>query len=115
VSVNATPVSEFDGFGFVSVKVIDVVPPVGIDVVPNALLIVGGAITVNVAVLLVVPGPLSVDVMTLVILFLTPAVVPFTLKKIWQLCPAATLPPVKLILVAPGLTAAVPGPQLNPS
>ena len=80
-SLNATPVA-VTAFGFVIVTVNVVCPLSGIDGAPRAKVIVGGAITVKFAVLLVVPGPLSVELMMPVVLFLTPAVVPFTLKNI---------------------------------
>jgi hypothetical protein len=70
VSLNAMPFSAVVLFaGFVIVNVIVVVPFSGTVAAPNALLIVGGATTFNVAVLLVVPVPPSVDVMAPVVLF----------------------------------------------
>jgi len=78
VSVKPTPVNDVDEFGLVIVKLRLVVPPTEMFAAPNALLIVGGASTVTVAVLLVAPVPPSVDVMAPVVLLLSPAVVPVT-------------------------------------
>jgi len=78
VSVKPTPVNAVDEFGFVIVKLRLVVPPTAMLAAPNALLIVGGATTVTVAVLLTAPVPPSVDVMAPVVLLLSPAVVPVT-------------------------------------
>src|SRR5580700_2616695 len=44
-----TPLNEFEGLGFVIVKVNEVVPPIGIEGAPTAMFNVGGAITVRVA------------------------------------------------------------------
>ncbi|MGH9823513.1 MAG: hypothetical protein ACREDR_09705, partial [Blastocatellia bacterium] len=68
-SVNATPDKLTVEFGLVSVKVRVVVPPRGTLGTPNALLIIGGASTVRVAVLLAAPVPPLVEVTVLVVLF----------------------------------------------
>jgi hypothetical protein len=78
VSVKLIPVRFCEAFGFVMVNVRLVVPPSSTLEAPNALLIVGAAATVNVAVLLVVPVPPLVDVTAPVVLFFTPAVAPVT-------------------------------------
>src|SRR5215510_3411900 len=81
---------------------------------PNALLIVGGASTVTVAVLLVAPVPLSVDVMAPVVLFLTPAVAPVTGTlnvQVVGLAPWASDPPVNVILPVEFTVVRVP-PQV---
>ena len=54
VSVNADPVRA-EAFELLSVKVTVEVPPVGIDAGENALAMVGGAMTVKLAVLLAAP------------------------------------------------------------
>src|SRR5579883_2786792 len=84
VSVNAMPVTAEVEFGFARLKVSDVVPFSGMLAAPNTLLIVGGPITVRVAVLLVAPVPLSFEEIVPVVLFFTPTVVPCTLSEIVQ-------------------------------
>src|SRR5215471_15720759 len=101
VSVNATPVRTTVGFGLVSVNVRVVVWPTGTNAAPNALVIVGGATTVIIAVLLVVPVPPFADVMGPVVLFLTPAVVPVTVTPNVQFPPAAIAAPVSAIVLLP--------------
>src|SRR5215471_17634734 len=84
VSLNATPVrSPLAGvpglFGLLMVKVTVVVPFRGMLVGLNALLIVGGATTVTVAVAGVLAPP-SVE-LTVTLLILSPAVVPCTFTE----------------------------------
>jgi hypothetical protein len=67
VSVNATPVSATVVFGLVSVKVSEVVPLSAIVAAPNALLMLGGAATVRLA-LAVLPVPPSFELTALVVL-----------------------------------------------
>jgi len=81
-SLKLTFVNAVVVFGLVNVNVSDVVPPLGIDVTPNAFWIVGAPRIVTVAVLLASPGPLSFDVIGPVVLFFTPGVVPITLTAI---------------------------------
>ena len=81
-SLKLTLVNAVVVFGLVNVNVSDVVPPLGIDVTPNAFWIVGAPRIVTVAVLLASPGPLSFDVIGPVVLFFTPGVVPITLTAI---------------------------------
>jgi len=76
VSLNETPVRVVVVLGLPMVNVSDVTSPIGMATTPNALLIVGGSATVNVAVARsCVPKE---DVRLLVVLTLTPAVVPLT-------------------------------------
>jgi len=107
-SVNATPVNATVGFGLVNVKVSVVVPPTGTTEAPKALLIVGGANTVIVAVLLVVPGPPFVDVTAPVVLFLTPAVVPVTVTENMHVPLAAIVAPVSVIWLLPVIVSVPP-------
>ena len=48
---------------------------------PNAFAMLGGPITVMLAVLLVAPAPLSVDEIGPVVLFCTPAAMPVTFRR----------------------------------
>ena len=73
--------------------------------------IVGGAITVNVAVFDVVPAPPLVELTAPVVLFLVPAEVPVTFTTRVQLELTARVPPVKLMLPAPCVEVKVP-PQV---
>jgi hypothetical protein len=78
-------------------KVRLVVPLSGMLDAPKALLIVGGARTVIMAVLLVPPvPPLEADTVP-VVLLLTPAVVPVTVTVKLQLAPAANVPPLNVM------------------
>src|SRR5437899_9560045 len=82
VSLNAIPFSGVVlGAGLVMVKVTVVVPFSGIVAAPKALLMVGGATTVRVAVSLVVPVPPSVEVIALVVLTASPGAMPFTVTE----------------------------------
>ncbi|HKV41952.1 MAG TPA: hypothetical protein VJX67_22300 [Blastocatellia bacterium] len=110
-SVNATPVRPTVEFGLVSVNVRLVVPPTGTLGAPNALLIVGGANTVRVAVLLAAPVPPLVDETKPVVLFLTPAVVPVTSTFTVHVPLGAMVPAlnVKLVSPAPGVKVPQPG------
>src|SRR5579872_4618638 len=74
----------------------------------NALLIVGGATTVTVAVLLATPAPLSVAVTAPVVLFFTPAVVPVTLMDTVQFPLEAIVPAESERLPDPATAVAVP-------
>src|SRR5215510_10888866 len=111
VSLKATPVrSPLAGvpglFGLVMVKVTVVVPFSGILAAPNALLMVGGATTVTVA-LAVLLFPPSVE-LTCTELFLSPAVVPCTFTETAQEALAARVPADKLTELAPPVAVAVP-------
>src|SRR5260370_1415649 len=100
VSVNPTPLSELAVLGLVTVKVKLVLPFNGMFAAPNALLIVGGATTVRVAVLLVAPFPDSVELIVLVVLGWAPALMPVTLTEKVHVEPApgaaVKVPPLKL-------------------
>src|SRR5215471_15310684 len=108
VSVKATPVSATVGFGLVNVNDSVVVWPTGTNAAPNALVIVGGATTVIVAVLLVVPVPPLADVTAPVVLFLTPAVVPVTVIVNVQPEPAASVAPVSVSVLLPVIASVPP-------
>ena len=69
VSPKATPLSATVAFGLVMVKLRVVVPFRLMLAAPNALEMLGGPITVILAVLLVAPAPLSVAEMGPVVLF----------------------------------------------
>src|SRR5215831_11202318 len=114
VSLNATPVrSPLAGvpglFGLLIVKVTVVVPLSGILAAPKALLMVGGATTVTVA-LAVLLLPPSVE-LTCTELFLSPAVVPCTFTETAHEALAARVPPDRLTELAPPVAVAVP-PQV---
>src|SRR5262249_6831813 len=81
---------------------------------PNALVIVGGATTVIVAVLLVAPVPPFADVMGPVVLFLTPAAVPVTLMLMLQLLPAPIDAPVSVIRLPPVIVSVPLQPVVVP-
>src|SRR5262249_45538374 len=91
VSLKATPVSVVVVFGLVRVKLSDVVPFNGMLAAPNALAIVGGAITVIEA-FEVLPVPPFVE-LTETLLFFAPAVVPVTFTETVQDAPGARLAP----------------------
>src|SRR5579864_4940708 len=114
VSLNATPVrSPFAGVpglvGLLMVKVTVVVPFSGMLPAPNALLIVGGATTVTVA-LAVLLLPPSVE-LTCTELLLSPAVVPCKFTETTHEALAASVPPDRLTELAPPVAVAVP-PQV---
>jgi hypothetical protein len=95
VSVNATPVSP-TALGLVIVKLSVVVPPSGIVGAPNILLIVAGLSTVTLAEA-VFPVPPFVDVTAVVVLLLSPDVVPVTVTKNVQVPPAGIVAPASVI------------------
>src|SRR5215471_18056454 len=111
VSLKATPVRSAAAvvFGLLMVKVSVEVPFNGMLVGLNALLIVGGATTVIEA-FEVLPVPALVEV-ACTLLFLTPAVVPWTSTETVQLAPGARLTPVRLTDEEPPTPVAVP-PQV---
>lgn len=92
-----------------------VTPPGAIVVGLNDLVIAGGAITSNAAVLLVAPVPASVEVIALVVLSFVPAVVPLTATVKVQDDPAAgeaaSVPPDRLTLLLPAVAVIVPAPH----
>src|ERR1051325_2637921 len=79
---------------------------------PNAFAMLGGPITVMLAVLLVAPAPLSFDEIGPVVLFCTPAAMPLTFRLMVHELFAARVPPVKLIEPDPAAAVAVPPPLL---
>src|SRR5215472_115280 len=91
VSLKATPVRSPAAvvFGLLMVKVTVVVPFSGMLAAPNALLMVGGATTVMLAVA-VLPVPAVVSVALTLLLF-TPAVVPCTFTETVHDAPGARL------------------------
>jgi hypothetical protein len=108
VSPNPTPVSATVAFGLVMVKVSVVVPFKLMLAAPNAFAMLGGPITVMLAVLLVAPAPLSVDEIGPVVLFCTPAEMPVTFRLIVHEAFAASEPPVRLIEPDPAAAVTVP-------
>src|SRR6476659_549571 len=78
---------------------------------PNAFAMLGGPITVMLAVLLGAPAPVSVDEIGPVVLFCTPAATPFTLSVMVHEAFAASVPPLKLTEPDPAAAVAVP-PQV---
>jgi hypothetical protein len=108
VSPNPTPVNATVAFGLVMVKLSVVVPFRLMLAAPNAFAMLGGPITVMLAVLLVAPGPLSVDETGPVVLFCTPAAMPCTFTLTLQLAFAASVAPVRLIEPDPAAAVTVP-------
>ena len=96
--------------GFVTVKVSVVVPFSGIVAAPNALVSVGGAVTVRVAVE-VLPAPLSVAV-TVTLLTFEPPVVGVTCTLKVQEAEAARVAPDRLTEDEPAAAVIVPPPQV---
>ena len=112
-SLKATAVSAVVALAFVIVKLSDVDPFSGMLPAPNALLIVGGATTVRLA-LEVFPVPPSVEV-TWTELFFIPALVPVTFTENVHDDPAAgdavKVPPERLIEPLPATAVIVPAPH----
>ena len=78
---------------------------------PNAFAMLGGPITVMLAVLLVAPAPLSFDEIGPVVLFSMPAAMPVTFRLIVHEAFAASDAPVRLMEPEPAAAVVVP-PQL---
>ena len=94
LSLKATPAAGSGlAAGLVMVNVKVEVPLIGIPAGLKPLAIDGGASTFTEAVLLVAPVPPSVEVTTLVVLFLVPTVVPFTVSENVHELLAANVPP----------------------
>src|ERR1051326_5854422 len=74
----------------------------------NGFAMLGGPITVMLAVLLVAPAPLSFEEIGPVVLFCTPAAMPLTFRLMVHEPFAARVPPVKLIEPDPAAAVAVP-------
>src|SRR5215471_18962302 len=108
VSLKATPVRSPPAvvFGLLMVKVTVVVPFSGMLPAPNALLMVGGATTVMLAVA-VLPVPAVVSVALTLLLF-TPAVVPCTFTETVHDAPGARLAPESDTEDDPSVAVAVP-------
>jgi hypothetical protein len=109
-SVTPTPVSAVPVFGLVSVNVMVLTPPTGIEMGANALAILGGASTVKVS-LPVFPVPPLVELTLPVVLTLLPLVVPVTLTATVHVPLAAMVPPEKLTDVLPAAGVKVGEPQ----
>lgn len=115
LSVNATPCAA-SGLvaGLVIVMVMVLTPfgwmPAGL----NPLAIVTGPSTFTEAVLLVTPVPPSVEVTLLVVLFLVPAVVPFTVSEKVQDPLAASVPPESVTLEGGPITGVIVPPPQDP-
>jgi hypothetical protein len=108
VSPNPTPISATVALGLVMVKLSVVVPFRLMLAAPNAFAMLGGPITVILAVLLVAPGPLSVDEIGPVVLFCTPAEIPVTFRLIVHDAFAASVAPERLIEPDPAAAVTVP-------
>jgi hypothetical protein len=112
-SMNPTPDRPV-AFGLLIVKLSDVVPLNGIEPVPNALEMEGGATTVRLSDA-VLPVPVSVELTAPDVLFLTPAVVPVTLTAKVQDALALIVPPDKVTVPLPAVAVAdPPHPLLKP-
>jgi hypothetical protein len=107
VSLNPTPLSALAVFGLVIVNVNEVFARSAMLPAPNALLIVGGARTVRVALLLATPNPDSFDCGALVAVVCAPAV-PVILTVSVQVDDGAMVPPPKFRVVSPGVAFHVP-------
>lgn len=109
VSPKPMPVNATVAFGLVTVKVRVVVPFSGIVAAPNALVKIGGAVTVRVAVE-VLPAPLSLAVTVTLLTFDPPVVgVTFTLKV--HDAEAARVAPERLTVDEPAAAVMVPPPH----
>src|SRR5437016_9859361 len=98
--------------GLVIVNVAVVVPFSGMLLATNALLMVGGATTVRLAVLLAEPVPPLVELTAPVVFDLLPACVPVTFTTTVQVSPGvAMLPPDRLIVVVLAVAVTAP-PQV---
>ncbi len=115
VSLKATPVRtvEFPA-GLVRVKVRVLGALIRMVAGLKALLIVGGEVTLRVA-LAVLPVPSSVEVTAPLVLTLEPPLVAVTFTETVQMLLAATVPPLKVRVVAPatGANVGVPQPDLT--
>lgn len=108
VSVKATPLRALAVLGLVMVKLSVLLAFSAMLVGLKALLMVGGATTVKLAVLLVAPAPDSVELMAPVVLDLVPALVPVTFTVMEHEPLDASVPPVKLMLLEPAVYDGVP-------
>ena len=108
VSVKATPLRALAVLGLVMVKLSVLLAFSAMLVGLKALLMVGGATTVKLAVLLVAPAPLSVELMAPVVLDLLPALVPVTFTLMEHVPLEASVPPVKPMVLEPAVSDNVP-------
>src|ERR1041384_4314972 len=111
VSPKPTPVSATVAFGLVMVKLSVVWAFRLMLAAPNCFAMLGGPITVMLAVLLVAPAPVSFDEIAPVVLFCTPACTPVTLRLMVHEPFAASVPPLRLMEPEPAVAVVVP-PQL---
>jgi hypothetical protein len=107
VSLNATPVKAVLPFGFVIVKLSEVVPPTGIEAAPKVLVMLGGPTTVVLS-LAVSPVPPFVELTLPVVLFCSPAVAPVTVTANVHVPPAATVAPPSEITPVAAVVVRVP-------
>src|SRR5262249_38139503 len=98
LSVKATPFSVTLVFGFVMVKLSEVLPFSGILAAPNTLAMLGGVATVRFAVA-VLPVPPLVELTLPVVLVYWPDAAPVTVTLNWQLPFAAIVAPVSAMPV----------------
>src|SRR5579859_274414 len=110
VSVNAIPVSATLVFGLLMLKVNAVLAFSSMPAAPKALVMVGGAPTVRLA-LAVFPVPPLVELTAPLVLVYWPDAVPVIFTTTVQEVLTAMLPPVRLMLVDPATAVAVP-PQV---
>jgi len=108
VSEKATPLKAVPVLGLEIVNVTLVEPLSGTLVAPNALLMLGGATTVRLAVLLVAPAPVSVELTAPVVLDLVPAIVPVTFTVMEHEPLYASVPPDRLTVPEPAVADNVP-------
>lgn len=119
LSVKETPLSATPVFGFVMVKVKEVVPFSGMLAAPKALAIDGGVTTVKLAEA-VLPVPPLVEVTAPVVFVYCPEAAPVTVTENWQVPPTAIVAPVRAIPVGavvvsvPPQTVEVPFATVRP-
>ena len=111
VSVMPIPLSAFDPFGFVTVKLRVVVPFSAIVAAPKLFVMVGGAITLMLADA-VPPVPPSVELTAPGVLFCDPAAVPVTFTLNVQDAAPASVAPAKLTLPDHAVAVMVPPAQV---
>lgn len=108
-SMNARPFKAIE-LELVILNVSEVLVFSGIVGAPKVLVMLGGATTVMLAVA-VLPVPPSVDETAPVVFVSTPAVLPVTFSEIVQNVFAATVPPLRLMLVEPEVAPVTDPPQ----
>jgi hypothetical protein len=115
LSVKAIPLRADPLFGFARLNVRVVFPFSATIGTPKALPIVGGAITLTVAVLLTAPAPLSFEETAAVMLAFAPTVTPVTFTLNVHEPLTAIVPPESDTLPAPAIAVIVPEPQVPAS